>query len=64
MGRASTLTKEDIRLIRAAAAERDRLREEAMKLSNYALAEKFGVSITAISCVINNYYTYRLSKEK
>lgn len=54
----SKLTADDVVLIREAAAERDRLKAEADKLSNDALAEKFGVSPTTISCVINRWYHY------
>lgn len=64
MPRPSPLTKADLELIRAAAAERERLRKEAMKLSNAALARHFGVSPTAISCAIHRYYSYTLSKEE
>lgn len=39
----SKLTDDDVRLIRECVAERERLREEARRLSNEALAEKFGV---------------------
>lgn len=54
----SKLTPEDVNLIRQAAAERERLKREADKLSNQALAGKFGVSPTTISCVINYWYNY------
>ena len=54
----SKLTPEDVQLIRAAVAERERLKEEVKKLSNAALAEKFGVSPTTISCVANYWYHY------
>ena len=37
------LTKDDVRLIRQCAEERARLINEARKLSNKKLAEKFGV---------------------
>lgn len=37
------LNDDDVRLIRAAVRERDRLKREASELSNYALARKFGV---------------------
>jgi hypothetical protein len=37
------LTNDDIRLIRKCAEERERLIQEARKLSNKKLAEKFGV---------------------
>ena len=52
------LTPEDVTLIRAAALERTRLKAEADKLSNTALANKFEVSPTTISCVINRWYHY------
>jgi hypothetical protein len=39
----SKLNDDDIRLIRECVAERERLRQEANRLSNEALAEKFGV---------------------
>lgn len=38
------LTPDDVRLIRAACAERRRLLDEAAKYSNANLAEKFGVT--------------------
>jgi hypothetical protein len=56
-------TQEDIALIRAAAKERKRLRDEAMKLSNCELAKKFGGSMTAISAIINYEYTYETAIE-
>ena len=58
-GRVSDLTLEDVRLIKECAIERERLREEAMLLSNERLAIIFNVSPTTISCVINNHYHYR-----
>jgi len=39
----SKLTDDDIRLIRECVAERERLRQEANRLSNEALAAKFNV---------------------
>ena len=54
----TTITKSDLKLIREAAALRDYHKQEALKLSNAALAEKFGVSPTTISCIINNWYHY------
>lgn len=39
----SKLTKADVQLILECVAERERLRKEANKLSNSALAEKFDV---------------------
>jgi len=63
-GRVSTLSQEDVKYIKACAAERERLREEAMLLSNAMLARKFRVSPTTISCVINDYYHYQNGKEK
>ena len=58
----SKLTAADVELIREAAKERDRLKAEADKLSNEALADKFGVSATTISCVINRWYSYATAK--
>ena len=58
MGSKTPLTRKDIALIRAAAQERERLRREAMKLSNEELAKKFHTSPTTISCIINRWYTY------
>lgn len=45
------LDEEDIRLIFAAVEERKRLRDEANRLSNKALAEKFGVHVRTIDKV-------------
>jgi len=59
MGLKTNLTKEDIRLIRAAAIERDRLRAELDQLTNRALTEKFGTTHATISNVINHTCTYR-----
>lgn len=50
------LTPDDVQLIRALAAERAKLREQADRISQKALAEKFGVSQTTISCVENYVY--------
>lgn len=47
------LTADDVRVIRAAAEERKRLREEANKLSNVNLGEKFGVHPKTIASIIN-----------
>jgi hypothetical protein len=63
-GRVSPLTKQDLKLIRAAKVERDRLKVEAMKLSNTALAKKFGVSATAISDVLTYKYSYINSRNE
>lgn len=64
MPRKTKLTKEDIVLIREAVKERERLREEAMLLSNEMLASKFGVSPTVISTLINGHYSYISAEEK
>lgn len=45
------LTDADVKLIRQCVLERERLREEANKLSNEALAEKFEVHIRTIDRV-------------
>lgn len=58
-GRVSDLTSDDVKYIKECALERERLREEAMLLSNEMLARKFEVSPTTISCVINNHYHYK-----
>ena len=58
MGRRSPLSDADIDLIREAAELREFYRREALKLSNAALAQKFNVSPTTISSVINRYYSY------
>jgi len=55
----SKFTREEINLIRAAVAERTRLRKEALKLSNEELAKKMGTSPTTISSIINYYHPYR-----
>lgn len=47
----SRLTDEDVRLIRALVEERERHREEAAKLTNAKLAEKFGVHVRTIDKV-------------
>ena len=47
------LTDQDVRLIREAAIERRRLRQEAARLSNAALAEKFGVKLGTILSVLS-----------
>lgn len=49
------LTKEDIRLIWQCVAERERLREEARRLSNKALAEKFGVHYRTIERITQRW---------
>lgn len=51
----SKLTEDDVRLIRAAVGERERLRQEARELSNASLAEKFGVHTRTIEKVIQGY---------
>jgi len=58
-GRVSDLSTKDVEQIKECAKERERLREEAMLLSNEMLARKFDVSPTTISCVINNHYHYK-----
>jgi predicted DNA-binding transcriptional regulator YafY len=45
------LTDDDVKLIRQCVLERERLREEAKKLSNEALAEKFEVHTRTIDRV-------------
>lgn len=45
------LTEADAALILQCVAERERLRLEAAKLSNYALAEKFNVHVRTIERV-------------
>lgn len=57
------LTQADVQLIREAVAMRDFHKQEALKLSNAALAEKFGVSPTTISCIINNWYHYKTASD-
>jgi DNA-directed RNA polymerase specialized sigma24 family protein len=64
------LTKEDIRLIKAAVAERKRLDREANKLlreaaslSNRSLARKFDISPTTVNYVANNIYHYASAKK-
>ena len=47
------LTDEDVRLIRLCVAERERLRQEAMRLSNAALAEKFGIHENTVDAIAN-----------
>lgn len=42
------LTERDVKLILDCVAERERLRDEANKLSNQALAEKFDLHIRTI----------------
>lgn len=44
----SKLTEHDVKLILDCVAERERLRDEANKLSNQALAEKFDLHIRTI----------------
>jgi len=51
------LTEADIKLIRGAVIERNRLREEARRLSNKALAEKFSVHFRTIE-KITSYETW------
>lgn len=46
------LSEDDVKLIRAAAVERERLRAEARQLSNVALAEKFEVHERTIEKVL------------
>jgi hypothetical protein len=62
-GRRTDLTAADVKLIKAAAVERDRLKAEALLLSNASLAKKFNTSPTTISCVINNYYHYQSAED-
>lgn len=47
----SKLTDDDVRLILACVAERERLRKEANRLSNEALAVKFNVHLRTIDRV-------------
>ena len=47
------LTNEDIKLILECAKERKRLRKEIAELKSEVLAEKFGVSKSAINDVIS-----------
>ena len=49
---AHRLTEDDVRIIRKAAVERDRLKAEAKTLSNEELGKKFGVRAATISEVI------------
>lgn len=46
------LTEDDVRIIRAAAEERARLRAEASRLSNLELAFKFGVGKKCIERIV------------
>lgn len=46
--RLAKLTEEDAKLILQCVAERERLRQEALRLSNEKLAEKFNVHVRTI----------------
>ena len=48
----AVLTDDDVRLIHQAVAERDRLRAEANRLSNAALAEKLGCHVRTVEKVV------------
>ncbi|MDE2467328.1 MAG: hypothetical protein KGL35_00910 [Bradyrhizobium sp.] len=48
----SKLDDGDVRLIRAAVVERDRLKREASSLSNCSLARKFGVHTRTIEKIV------------
>ncbi len=52
------LDSDDVRLIRLAAAERDRLRKELAELTDSALAVKFEVSVRTVTSVINSAEVY------
>lgn len=52
----SSLTNDDVRLIRALVAERQRLLSEAAKLSNRAIADKFNL--------MNDDYVRRIHKRE
>ena len=47
------LTDEDVRLIRLCVAEREQLLKEARKLTNAALAEKFGIHKNTVDAIAN-----------
>ena len=48
----SKLTADDVRMIRALVAERDRMDERRRALTNAAIAEKFGLHVRTIEKVI------------
>lgn len=52
------LTEEDVRLLRACKAEKERLLKQVEEYSDRALAKKFGVNHRTISRVCN-YSTYK-----